>query len=41
MIHDDYGGVVVLEAAAAEVVVMEKEDTFLPSLSLQLNFYYK
>jgi hypothetical protein len=26
--------------AAAEVMVMEQEDTFLPSLSLKLNFCY-
>jgi hypothetical protein len=39
MIHDDYGGMVVLVVAAAEVMVME-EDTFLPSLTLQLNFCY-
>ena len=39
MIHDDYGGKVVLVAAAEEVLVME-EDTFLQSLSLQLNFCY-
>jgi hypothetical protein len=40
MIHDDYGGMVVLAVAAAEVMVMEQEDTFLPSLSLKLNFCY-
>jgi hypothetical protein len=39
VIHDYYGGMVVLVAAAAEVLVME-EDTFLQSLSLQLNFCY-
>jgi len=39
MIHDDYGGKVVLVAAAEEVLFME-EDTFLQSLSLQLNFCY-
>jgi len=39
-IHDDYGGMVVLVAAAAEVVVVEEGDTFLQSLSLQLNFCY-
>ena len=31
---------VVLVVAAAEVAVMEEEDIFLPSLSLQLNFCY-
>jgi hypothetical protein len=39
MIHDDYGGMVMLVVAAAEVLVME-EDTFLQSLSLQLNLCY-
>lgn len=40
MTHDDYDGMVVLVVAAGEVVVMEEEDTFLPNLSLQLNFCY-